>query len=196
MPKFPDDFDPSDLVDNEEDVVNIDTAFIDDDSMKEAEGLIENLKDLYADPSFMQSNPKFATRLRAEIEDLRILLKVRKSDEAVHDILLGSIGKNSSNASLYRALTDVQKTILSTTSDISAKIKDINTMLKNIQLELNFNQNNGEEMVDPETGEVLQPAPTSASPVDQNTYRGSKDFIKQMRQELDVNDQTQEKESE
>ena len=43
---------------------------------------------------------------------------------------------------MFRALTDVQKTILSTTTEISTKIKDINAMLKNIQLEIPFEQNN------------------------------------------------------
>ena len=173
------DFDPSDLIDNEEDVVNIDTDRIDNDSFKEATDLVENLKDIYADPEFMKNNPKFATRLKTEVENLRILLKMRKSDEVAHDILLGAIGRNSSNASLYRSLSDIQKTILSTTSELTSKIKDINAMLKNIQLELNFNQQQTkEENVDPETGEVLdQP--------EQSTFRGSKDFIKQMREELD-----------
>ena len=168
------DFDPSSLIDNEEDIVNIDTTFIDDESLKEAEGLIENLKDIYADPTFLKNNPKIATRLKAEIEDLRILLKVRKSDETVHDILLVSIGRNASNASLFRALTDVQKTILSTTTEISTKIKDINALLKNVQLELNFEKDDTQEG-DEET------------PREQNITRGSKDFIKQMRSEMDSN---------
>lgn len=184
-----DDFDPKDLIDGE-DVAYINTEIIDDDSLKEAEGLIDNLQDIYADPEFMKANPKFVTRLKAEIEDLRILLKVRKSDETVHDIILGAISKNSNNASLYRALTDVQKTILSTTTDISNKIKDINSMLKNIQLELNFKQ----QPIDPES------TATTGDLFGQNqAFRGSKDFIKQMRDELDTqesqNDQSiQEKE--
>ena len=92
------DFDPSDLIDNEEDIVNIDTERIDNDSLKEAAELVENLKDIYADPEFMKANPKFATRLKAEVEDLRILMKIRKSDEVAHDVLLSAIGSNSSNA--------------------------------------------------------------------------------------------------
>ena len=58
-------------------------------------------------------------------------------------------------------------------------------MLKNIQLELNFNKQ--EETVDPETGEILSNSDDSES--EQTTFRGSKDFIKQMRQELDGGDQ-------
>ena len=176
-----DDFDPKDLIDGE-DIANIDTEFIDNDSLKEAEGLIDNLKDIYADPEFLKANPKFATRLNAEIEDLRILIKVRKSDETVHDIILKAIGKNSSNASLYRALTDVQKTILSTTTDISTKIKDINTMLKNIQLEINFKQ---DEVKPGETGDLFNQQNLAAQ-----AYRGSKDFIKQMRGELESQEET------
>ena len=175
-------FDPSDLIDNEEEIINIDTDRIDNDSLKEAIDLVENLKDIYADPDFMNKNPKFATRLKTEVESLRILLKMRKSDEVAHDILLGAIGRNSSNASLYRSLSDIQKTILSTTADLSAKIKDINAMLKNIQLEINFKQE-PEETVDPETGEVISEDGSSQS--EKNTFRGTKDFIKQMRQEID-----------
>ena len=178
------DFDPSKLIDNEEDIVNIDTDRIDNESLHEAVDLVENLKDIYADPEFMKSNPKFATRLKTEVENLRILLKMRKSDEVAHDILLGAIGKNSSNASLYRSLSDIQKTILSTTADLTAKIKDINSMLKNIQLELNFKQEPQEESVDQETGEIINENQT-----EQTTFRGSKDFIKQMRQELDSDDE-------
>jgi len=152
------------LIDNE-DIVNIDTGNIDKLSLSEAEGLIDNLRDIYTNPDFMKNNPKFVTRLKAEIEDLRILLKVRKSDETVHDIILGSIGKNPNNASMFRALTDVQKTILSTTTEISTKIKDINAMLKNIQLEIPFEQNNDDESENSPQG---------------TTFRGTRDFVKQV----------------
>lgn len=167
-----DEFDPSSLIDKEEDIVDINTEFIDNSSIEEATGLIENLKDIYADKKFMEENPKFMVRLKKEVEDLRILLKVRKSDETVHDILLGSIGKNPSNASLFRALTDVQKTILATTTDISNKVKDINGLLKGIQLEIDFNK--------PPTEEETKEGEETTKP---NTFRGTKDFIKSMKED-------------
>lgn len=157
------------LIDNE-DIVNIDTEFIDKNSLLEAEKLIDNLQDIYANPEFMKNNPKFVTRLKAEIEDLRILLKVRKSDETVHDIILGSISKNPHNASMFRALTDVQKTILSTTTEIATKIKDINAMLKNIQLEIPFDQNKEDNPDGDSSG---------------TTFRGTRDFVKQMKNEIE-----------
>lgn len=169
------DFDPSNLIDNEEDIVTIDTDQIDSDSLQEAVDLVENLKDIYTDPEFMKSNPKFATRLKTEVENLRILLKMRKSDEIAHDILLGAIGKNSSNASLYRSLSDIQKTILSTTADLSNKIKDINIMLKTIQLELPLE-------VPPQPDEQDE---DKRKTISQSTFRGTKDFIKSMQNELE-----------
>lgn len=171
------DFDPSDLIDNEEEIINIDTDSIDSDSLQEAIDLVENLKDIYADPDFMKNNPKFATRLKTEVENLRILLKMRKSDEIAHDILLAAIGRNCSNASLYRSLSDIQKTILSTTDNLSTKIKDINAMLKNIQLEINFNK--------PESQKEISDELVHDTEVKQTTFRGSKDFIKQMKEELE-----------
>ena len=168
------DFDPSSLIDNEENIISIDTELIDNESLHEASALVENIKDIYADPVFMKNNPKFITRLNAEVEDLRILMKIRKSDEVAHDILLKAIGSHSDNASLYRSLSDIQKTILSTTSELSSKIKDINAMLKNIQLELNFKQEQ-EDIKDVENA-IQNP--------EQTTFRGSKDFIKQMKQEM------------
>jgi len=172
------DFDPSDLIDNEEDIVTIDTDRIDSDSLQEAIDLVENLKDIYTDPEFMKNNPKFATRLKTEVESLRILLKMRKSDEVAHDILLGAISKNSSNASLYRSLSDIQKTILSTTADLSDKIKDINSMLKNIQLELPLDTSS--EQPSKGEGDGEQQGQPSKS-----TFRGTKDFIKSMQNELE-----------
>ena len=56
------------LIDNE-DIVNIDTGNIDKLSLSEAEGLIDNLRDIYTNPDFMKNNPKFVPRLKAEIED-------------------------------------------------------------------------------------------------------------------------------
>ena len=175
------DFDPSELIDSEEEIVNIDTDRIDNDSLKEAVDLVENLKDIYTDPEFMKRNPKIATRLKTEVEHLRILLKMRKSDEVAHDILLNAISRNSSNASLYRSLSDIQKTILSTTEDLSNKIKDINAMLKNIQLEVNYNQESNEDTVSEDEDVTKKVVDDSTK----NTFRGTKDFIKQMRQEMD-----------
>ena len=73
-----------------------------------------------------------------------VLIKMRKSDERTHDILLKSIAKNSSNASLYRALTEIQKTTLSITKQMNDIINGLNGLLKNYKLEIQWKDETAE----------------------------------------------------
>ena len=98
---------------------------------------------------------------------------MRKSDEIAHDLCLRSIGMNTNNASLYIALSGIQSSMLSIQRQMDDTVKNINNLLKNVQLELNFDnnqQNNtqGQQEI----------------PLDSNTTRGSKKFIEMMNQEL------------
>ena len=73
---------------------------------------------------------------------------MRKSDEVTHDILVRSIGQNPGNASLYRSLSEVQKTMLSIQTKIDDTIKSLNTFMKGYQMEINFTPQKNEEDVD------------------------------------------------
>ena len=70
---------------------------------------------------------------------------MRKSDEVTHDILVRSIGQNPGNASLYRSLSEVQKTMLSIQTKIDDTIKSLNTFMKGYQMEINFTSQKSEE---------------------------------------------------
>jgi hypothetical protein len=98
---------------------------------------------------------------------------MRKSDEIAHDLCLRSIGMNTNNASLYKALAGIQSSMLSIQRQMDMTVKNINTLLKNIQLELNF--------------DASQPTQEAQQEIknDPNTTRGSKKFIEQMREELE-----------
>ena len=115
----------------------------------------------------MSAHPMAKKRIDTELESLRVLIKMRKADEQAHDSIITAIASNSNNASLYRALTDIQKTILAITSKISETIIGINNILKGFQLEINFDKPKDE------------PEPESDS------TRGSKDFINKMRKEME-----------
>ena len=97
---------------------------------------------------------------------------MRKSDETAHDLIMKAIQGNSGNASLYKSLSEMQKTIISITTKIGDIIEGLNTLMKGYQLELNFdaneNDNDNEE----------EPIYTNSS-----THRGSKEFIEQMSQQ-------------
>lgn len=162
------------IVDAEE-IVNIDIDGIDDNSIIDAKAMVENLSKFYYDEEFMRDNPSLKKRIDSELESLRILIKMRKSDERTHDILLGAIAKNSSNASLYRALTETQKTILSITKQINDIVNGLNGLLKNYQLEIQWKE---------ETVTTEEPSEEQEEEV-RDIHKGTKSFIEQMNREED-----------
>lgn len=161
------------FVDPEGIVEDINIADIEDQAKSASFALCRNLREVYFDEEFMKNNPRFKERLDVELESLRVLVKMRKSDEIAHDLCLRSIGMNTNNASLYKALSGIQSSMLSIQRQMDDTVKNINNLLKNVQLELNFDnnqQNNtqGQQEI----------------PLDSNTTRGSKKFIEMMNQEL------------
>jgi hypothetical protein len=158
----------SDVIDGME-VVNIPIEDIGIEAEGKAKTLIEDLTKFYYDEEFLKQNPNFRKRVDNDMESLRMLIKMRAADEVTHDVLIKAIAGNSGNASLYRALTTVQSTILSITTKIEGIVNNLTSMIKNYQLEINFKQElNAEE--------------TSTEAVDDKTttHRGSKAFIEQM----------------
>ena len=171
---FDDDINLEGIVDAEE-IVNIDIDGIDDNSIIDARAMVENLSKFYYDEEFMKANPSLKKRIDSELESLRILIKMRKSDEKTHDILLKAIAKNSSNASLYRALTEVQKATLSITKQINDIVNGLNGLLKNYQLEIQWKDETVESKDDNEEDvEEIK-----------DIHKGTKAFIEQMNQDED-----------
>lgn len=166
-------FDDRDDVIDAIDVVNIDIDAIGDEAEGKAKTLIEDLAKFYYDEDFLKANPNFKKRVDNDMEALRILLKMRAADEETHDVLIKAIAANSSNASLYRALTNVQTTILQITTKIENIVNNLTTMIKGYQLELNFKIEQEQAMQESEPEEVTVDNVSSQ-------HRGSKSFIEQM----------------
>lgn len=160
------------FVDPEGIVEDINITEIEDQAKSASFALCRNLREVYFDEEFMRKNPRFKERLDVELESLRVLVKMRKSDEIAHDLCLRSIGMNTNNASLYKALSGIQSSMLSIQRQMDDTVKNINNLLKNVQLELNFDTNQQNN-----TGQ-------QEIPLDSNTTRGSKRFIEMMNQEL------------
>ena len=164
------------IVDPGKEVVNIDIVEIEDRSIYDAKSMVDNLSKFYYDEEFMKENPSLKKRIDGELESLRILIKMRKSDERTHDILLGAIAKHSSNASLYRALTETQKTILSITTKINDIVNALNGLLKNYQLEIQWKD---------ETIATEESEEDSIEEV-KDIHKGTKAFIEQMNEEEEL----------
>ena len=163
---------PDDIVDSLE-IVNIPIEDIGAEAEGKAKTLIEDLTKFYYDEEFLKSNPNFRKRVDNDVESLRMLLKMRAADEVTHDVLIKAIAANSGNASLYRALTQVQTTILQITTKIETIVNNLTTMIKGYQLELNFKLEQEQLRNESES----EPTSVEDSPT---THRGSKSFIEQM----------------
>ena len=156
------------------DVVTIDMDAIDNEADVESREFVKALRSVYYDDEFIRENPSIKKQLDSEIESMRILIKMRKADETAHDALIHAIEQNSSNASLYRSLSDMQKTILSITEKIDTCKTNLITLLKNYQLEINFKEDNY-------TNNDSEDTPG-------DTYRGTKEFIESMKSDMELND--------
>ena len=150
---------------HEEDLITIDLDAINSDSEKEAKDIIKIVTDLYQDDRFKERNPQVQRRIELELETLRGLIKMRKADEEAHDALILAITENKNNASLYRAMSEIQKTSIQLTNKIHDTIEKLNTICKGFQLELEFDG--------PEQDDEDMPETRAA-------HRGSKSFIKDM----------------
>ena len=159
-------------IDPEGIVEDINVTAIEEQAKEESLDMCKNLRKVYFDERFMNENPLFKKRLDVELESLRVLIKMRKSDEIAHDLCLRSIGMHTNVASLYAALARIQTSMLNIQKQMDETVKNINFLLKNVQLELNFDKPQDDQ---------------SAIPVgnDPNITRGSKKFIEQMKKEME-----------
>ncbi len=150
--------------------IEIDVPQIEEEAKKYVVSMIDNLSKFYYDDEFMKSHDIFRKRVEADIDSLSILIKMRRIDEVTQDSLIKAISVNSNNASLYRALTEVQRTILNIQTKIDDTIKSLQVFMKGYQLELNLDYNQEEDSED--------------EPSINNKTRGSKEFIQQMQLQL------------
>lgn len=158
-------------------IVSIDTDEIKTGAEEDAKKMCKELQDMYFDEEFMKAHPTLRARIDQEIYALYVLLKMRRSDEIIHDLNIKSIASNPANASLYRALNQTQASLMSLQRQIDDKVKDITALMKEKQTEIQF--------VDP-----TQEAQNQEEQPVGNTHRGSKSFIEDMKASQEKKDPT------
>lgn len=161
------DFNP--VVDPQELIEEVPIDELSAEAVNMANSMVKNLSNIYYNEGFMSQHPKLKTRIDIELENLRILIKMRKTDEALHDIAAKAIASNSSNASLYASLTRIQDNLLDIQKQMDSTITNLNNLLKGYQTEINFDApevQNGQQETQPKKDDGLS--------------RGSKGFIQQM----------------
>jgi hypothetical protein len=150
-------------LDGLEDVYTIEMDDINQEANVIAKNKISNLLVLYDNSDFVNAHPEFKKRIDTEIESLRRLLKMAKTNEIIHDNLAKAISHNPSNASLYMALTKLQANIMSIQTQINELMEGFNKLCKAYQTEINF-----------------EPENQSEEKQQKNVFRGSKAFIAEM----------------
>lgn len=163
----------SDLPIDGEDVYTIDMDLITKESNIMATSLISSVLRLYNNKEFVDEHPDFKKRIDTEIESLKRMYKMIKTDEEVHDHLVKAVSKSPGNASLYMSMIKLQEKITSLDGDIKRILDGLNKICNNYQMELNFEATKkglDEETSYDETGVVT---------------RGNKAFIDMMNAEKD-----------
>lgn len=150
-----------------ESAVTIDLCAIDDNSKKTAMTIISDITKLYADENWVKEHPIQKRRLDIELETLRGLLKMRQADEQAHDALIEGISANNGNASLYKALADIQRTSLQVTDKINQTINTLTNLMEKFQLDNPVEQSDNSNDIANDSIEMT---------------RGSKEFITKMNQ--------------
>lgn len=155
--------------------VIIDTEELNTTATTQSHDIFEKVLQMYRDEEFFSSHPQLKRRLDIECDNLRSLIRMRAADEKAHDAILQAISADNSNASMYRALTEIQKTSMALTTKIQEIIKELGTLVKGYQLEIDFdaasvNSSNSDDTQD--NINIFE------------RHRGSKSFIKKMNETL------------
>ena len=158
----------SDLASLEVPNITIDIDSISEESKIESQLMLGNI----LDSAYINSNPTLKRRMTIEVENLRQLLKMRKTAEDTHDALINQISANNANTALYKALEGVQKNLMSLITKTNEVINTINQLYTAHQTKIEFS--------DYPTSDGDREDEDNSINNKNNTFRGTKDFINAM----------------
>lgn len=161
---------PNDIGDQIFDIpnINIDIDHISEESKIESQLMLGNI----LDSAYINSNPTLKRRMTIEVENLRQLLKMRKTAEETHDALITQISANNVNTALYKALEGTQKNLMSLITKTNEVIATINQLYTAHQTKIEFDGVNSNEDSDENDSDK--------EGAGNGIFRGSKDFIRSM----------------
>lgn len=157
---------PVDDEDTEDLVLDIDLEALDSASEEEASDMVRVITDLFYDEDLRKSHPRKFKRIQLEIETLRGLIKMRKTDEKAHDALIKAIIDNKSNPSLYKSMAEIQKTSIAITNKIHDTIDRISQLCT--------------ELMDDDHKDNMVLEEDNGMEVGESIHRGTKEFIEEM----------------
>ena len=170
--KTPEEF-PSD---NAEDIIQTPVLVIDLDEVngeaaRQAQIITERLSNYYFDEKYLKEHPYIPSKIGQEMDNIRRLLKMLTVNEKAQDALIANITSNSGKGSLYQSLTSLQNSMLS----IQTQLNTLTTQLENIFKEM-------QQECDKTFAE--KPKDAIANEDGSMTVKGSREFIKQLQEQM------------
>lgn len=143
-----------------ENQINIDTIKIESDSI---EASIKLFDQAVNNNNWRELEPEIVSSLDSEFCSLKTLINMKKIDERVQTVILNAISNDNSNPTMYKSLSDIQKNLITLTSQIKETIKNIQNILKSHTYKKDIEQINEDS-------------------IESDIYRcrGSKNFISKM----------------
>lgn len=170
--KTPDEFSS----DNAEDIIQTPVLVIDLDEVngeaaRQAQIITERLSNYYFDEKYLKEHPYIPSKIGQEMDNIRRLLKMLTVNEKAQDALIANITSNSGKGSLYQSLTSLQNSMLS----IQTQLNTLTTQLENIFKEM-------QQECDKTFAE--KPKDAIANEDGSMTVKGSREFIKQLQEQM------------
>ena len=164
-----------DLVDTDEaldtPILVIDMDELDKKTLERATDITNKLAAYYFDQKYIDNHPYVVSKITQEIDNIRRLLKMLSVNEKAQDSLILSITSNAAKGTLYTSLTSLQNSMLS----MQAQLNSLTEKLENIFKEM---QDNCDKTYQEKEKEQLEDG--------SYTVRGSRDFIKEIQQSLQI----------
>lgn len=152
-----------------EPILSIDLDEIDDNSSRMAKLIAERLSNYYFDEKYIKKHPYVPSKIQQEIDNIRRLLKMLSINEKAQDALIKSITLNAGKGSLYGSLTALQNSMLNIQTQLNNLTADLETIFSTMQAEC-------EKTFEDKDHEISDDGSV--------TVRGSRDFIKQLTEQL------------
>ena len=150
-------------------VLIIDLDALDKQTYEKAKTIAERLAYYFLDEEYIQTHQYVKSKITQEVDNIRRLLKMLAVNEKAQDTLIMSITTNSGKGTLYGSLTSLQNSMLSMQTQLNQLTANLENIFKEMQTvcEKTFDQKEHEQTPD---GSIV--------------VRGSKEFIKQMEEQL------------
>lgn len=144
---------------------------INDNAKKEAANIVERLSDYYFDEKYLENHPYIKPKIAQEINNIRRLLKMLVVNETAQDSLIKTISAFSGKGTLYSSLTTLQNAMLNIQTKLNETTSSIEKIFSDMQAECEKTwEEKDKEIAD--DGSV--------------TTRGSRDFLKELNKDIEL----------